>query len=124
MIHYDTKGNLYKRFIRVPVWLAKTTVFVIWLNVVNLVISKTQSNLSGLVICCSTSFLTAFFLGIAYQIIKMTLMRERIRRWAGKKFSSWEELHQWIFDTPSDELDRLAGLPDDSWLPAITTKDN
>lgn len=123
MIHYDTKGNLYKRFIRVPVYLAKVVCVAIWLNVIGLVVISAPDGFSGLAICFSVSFVLTLLLGIVYQVIKMTLMRERIRRWAGKKFSSWQELNTWIFDTPSEELDRLAGIPDESWEPAIPSKE-
>lgn len=124
MIHYYIKGNIYKRFIRVPIWLARATVCVIWLNVIGLVVISTPDGFSGLAICFLVSFVLTLLLGIVYQIIKMTLMRERLRRWAGSKFASWKEFNTWIFDTPSEELDRLAGLKDDSWIPAITNKDH
>jgi hypothetical protein len=45
------------------------------------------------------------------------LIRDRMWRWGSVNFETWDAFTKWINQTPGHELDELAGLPDDSWLP-------
>lgn len=54
---------------------------------------------------------------MVYRVSVRAMIRERLWEWLNAKIGSWDEVEEWLVKTPADELDRLAGLPDDSWSP-------
>jgi hypothetical protein len=114
----------YKRFIRIPNYIAATLHLVLFAFL--LVTLNTYSMhyldgiaslwIMGLIVGLSFRplFLLANFVG---QIAHTHMLRERINGWLLHRFSSYSVMALWVIQTPYDELDRLACLDDDSWVP-------
>lgn len=114
--------NTYKRFRKTPAVLSSVLMVLVWLAAVVIAMSPVDGRIDGILLFLYTCLISAvaFLAAVWIKIVAAsTMVRSRVRKWLDGKFDSWDEASGWISKTHHIELDHIAGLPDDSWMPNV-----
>jgi hypothetical protein len=112
-------SNTYRRFIHIPLllgtwmfWVSYVALCMIWYYLITF---SFWGYVAYFILCLVSVSISDL---LAYKTSQISI-KERIWHWGRNKFDNWEEYGDWLNSTSANELDRLAGLPDDSWEPEI-----
>jgi hypothetical protein len=108
MINQSTA--VYRRFYRRPYWISRAFKWIALFILIATFIHLTSSialNLWFILGFLSFIQLSEFGMVLVSEMLRSALVRESMRKFAGSKFSSWEEFGKWLHDTDPMEIERL-----------------
>lgn len=114
--------HTFKRFYKIPLILSNILFFTVWSGITWAVVFAVDPQSFWPAMATGLVGAPALLVALAAKGISNTIMiRKRLWLFGKSKFSSWEEFAEWIKKTDAEELEFLAGEPDDAWIPALKT---